>query len=837
SRRVSPIRISAVFLTLLVAMASSASGGEKPAKLKSSVQGERIYYYSGDTRVEMTLSLDELVVTPPATKGIAPTSIKSLIPTATTRSLGPKGEQHVKLAAPAPSRSALEQQADALEAAGYEVSPAVYGDTVITPTDNNREVLTNQFSLKLKGEATIDQITAAYGVSVVSQVDYSPNTYIVQTTGKGLLDSLNIANALYESGLVEFATPFIERKATKKLVPNDTLYPNQWHLKNTGQQGTAGNDVNIQSAWDQVTGAGINIAIVDDGLETAHEDLAANARTDIDIDIDYGDNDPTPDVVGDDHGTSCAGVAAAKGNNALGVCGAAFNASLVGVRLISLATTDAQDAQALGYLVAPPLATDRVSISSNSWGPADDGATLATMPPLTAAAVLNGIQNGRGGLGTIYVWAAGNGRQSADNVNFDGYASSRYTIAVGASGANGVYSPYSEPGCSMLVNTPSNWSGGGITTTDRTGSAGYDVTNYTNSFGGTSSATPLAAGIIALMLEKNSNLTWRDVQHILVNTAFRNDPLNSGWSQNGAGLWYNPSYGFGRIDATAAVNAAGTWTNVAASAPSLTASKATAVAIPDNNTAGVTQTVSISGNTGFEVEHVEVTVNITHPYRGDLRVFLTSPSGMVSQLASERAGDSGDNFSNWKFTSVAHWGENPNGTWQLKVADVFTPDTGTLNSWSIQIYGTVPEDSDSDGISDIVEGTGDPDNDTIPNYLDPDSDGDGINDSVAGDGDVDGDSTPNFLDLDADGDGLSNAYEQGVSQGTDVDNDGTLNFLDTDSDEDGAPDSLEVAMSTDPYDALDVPAVPIQPWPIVAVCLVVGVILVTRRRMSAQSTH
>lgn len=860
ARQASPIRCAIGILTLFAAMTLLASAAEKPAKLKSSLPGERIYYYNGDTRVDVLLSLDELVATPPTTKDAAPASIKALLPTATTRALGPKQELHVKLAAPVSGHLALERQAQSLKAAGYTVRPALYADTVTNPTDENRQILTSQFSLKLKPHLSIEQVAQAYSISVISEVAYSPNTYIVQTKGDSLLDALNKANSLYEDGLAEFATPLIERQATKKFVPNDTLYnSNLWHLNNTGQQGTAGNDVNIQSAWDLATGAGINIAIVDDGLETAHEDLSANTLTGIDLDINYNDDDPTPDVLGDDHGTACAGVAAAAGNNALGVTGAAFNASLVGVRLISLATTDAQDAQAMEYLVNPPLAANRVHISSNSWGPTDDGATLAPLPPLTALAIQNGIQNGRGGLGSIYVWAAGNGRQSDDNVNFDGYASSRYTIAVGATGANGSYSYYSEPGCSMLVNTPSSWIGGGITTTDRTGADGYSATNYTTDFGGTSSATPLAAGIIALMLEENPNLTWRDVQHILATTAERNDPADSGWVQNGAGLWFNHAYGFGRIDATAAVTAAGSWTNVPANATPLSASKATAVAIPDNNLTGVTQSAAVKGNYEFEVEHVEVTVNIAHPYRGDLRVFLTSPSGMVSQLASERAGDAGDDFNNYKFTSVAHWGENPIGTWQLRVADVFDPDSGTLNSWSIQIHGTAPADSDSDYIPDSMEGSGDPDNDTIPNYLDPDSDGDGINDivegiedpdndtipnyldldsdddgindSIAGAGDVDNDGIPNFLDSDADGDGLLNSYEHSVPEGPNADGDGSPNFLDTDSDNDGAPDSLEVAVGANPYDPLDTPAVPVRAWPIAAVCLILGMLLLIRRRV------
>ncbi|MBX7245552.1 MAG: proprotein convertase P-domain-containing protein, partial [Candidatus Sumerlaeaceae bacterium] len=360
---------------------------------------------------------------------------------------------------------------------------------------------------------------------------------------------------------------------------------------------------------------------------------------------------------------------------------------LVGVRLISAPTTDAQEAQAMTYQMNPGSATDRVHINSNSWGPADDGLTLEGPGPLTLAAFQSATTTGRGGKGTIFTWACGNGG-TADNANYDGYANSRYTIAVAASGGAGQQSSYSEQGSDVVVNTCSNYSGGGITTTDRTGSAGYEdpAGDYTYTFGGTSSACPLAAGCIALMLQANPNLGWRDVQYILANTSTKNSPADAGWIVNGAGKKFNHKFGFGRLDATAAVAAATTWVNVPAEATPLTATESPNTAIPDNNATGITRTLNISGSPNFKVEHVVVTVNATHTWRGDLEMFLTSPSGTVSNIAATRS-DSGDNYSSWPFMTVANWGENPNGIWSLKVADRFASDTGTLNSWTITIYG------------------------------------------------------------------------------------------------------------------------------------------------------
>jgi len=232
-------------------------------------------------------------------------------------------------------------------------------------------------------------------------------------------------------------------------------------------------------------------------------------------------------------------------------------------------------------------------------------------------------------LGTIYVWAGGNGRPSGDNVNYDGYASSRYTIAVGASGGADIFSSYSEPRASLLVNTPSSYSGAGTTTT-----SGITTPSFTSSFGGTSSAAPLAAGIIALMLETNPGLTWRDVQHILVLTSTKNNFTDPGWFQNGANLQFNHDYGFGRINALAAVNMATTWTNVnAESIPLINSESALSIPIPDNDVNGISRSLVIAGAVDFATEHVEVVLNATHTFRGDLRIELVSPSGTTSILA------------------------------------------------------------------------------------------------------------------------------------------------------------------------------------------------------------
>ncbi|HWP39604.1 MAG TPA: S8 family serine peptidase, partial [Tepidisphaeraceae bacterium] len=374
-----------------------------------------------------------------------------------------------------------------------------------------------------------------------------------------------------------------------------------------------------------------------------------------------------------------AGVAAARGSNSLGVSGAAPRAALAGIRLTSGATTDAQEAAALTHLI------DTIDVFNSSWGPADDGRTLEAPGPLTQAAIQSGAVNGRGGRGVVYVWAAGNGRTSGDNTNYDGYANSRYVIAVSAIDHNGVQASYSEPGAPILVAAYSSGAGAGITTTDRTGSFGYSSSDYTSSFGGTSAAAPLVSGIVALMLQANPNLTWRDVQHILARTARKNDPTDPGWTTNGAGLHINHKYGFGAVDADAAVNLARSWTNVGPEVFLTSGTLSVGQSIPDNNPTGLTRSFEVSS--AINVEAVEVVVNITHTNRGQLRIVLVSPMGTESVLADVH-NDNGDHYSNWTFTTRRNWNEISRGTWTLKVVDAANGTVGTLNDWKLNIYGT-----------------------------------------------------------------------------------------------------------------------------------------------------
>lgn len=508
------------------------------------------------------------------------------------------------------------------------------------------------------------------------------NHYLVQIDA--LFGTLQMVKQLRENKKIISAEPLLAWQASKKDTPNDTRFSNQWHLQNTGQGGgTVGIDANIVDVWGSpfgtgITGDGVRIAIVDDGLETSHPDLNANVDTSTDYDFNDNDDDPTPTFSFNDHGTSCAGVAAGIGNNGIGITGAAPEAELVGLTLIAGPADDLLESQALSH---HNTGSDLIHIYNNSWGPSDNGNIKEAPGPLTKAVLEQGTSIGRNGLGVIYTWAGGNGLDNDDNSNYDGYANSIHTISIGAVSNLGTQAWYSESGANLIVVAPSGGGTRGITTTRTNG-------NYTNNFGGTSSACPLVAGVVALMLEANPHLGWRDVQEILLHSATKVDANDNDWITNEAGINFNHKYGGGMLNAQEAVTLSQSWeSNLNTQISETQGNNNLNQEIPDDDNIGVTHTFDMSNIADFRVEQVEVTVDITHSARGDLQITLTSPEGTSSVLA-EFHGDVNNDYDNWTFMTARNWGENARGTWTLNIIDGFAGDEGTLNIANIKIYGS-----------------------------------------------------------------------------------------------------------------------------------------------------
>jgi subtilisin-like proprotein convertase family protein len=579
------------------------------------------------------------------------------------------------------AESRAKSRADAAELVLYEAGQPRSAAT--------RRLLTKEILVRVRPGVSPAAIAEANGLVFRGPALPGSDYLLFEATKTG--GALEAARALQARGDIISAQAQLARQQQKRLAPNDTLFTQQWHLLNTGQSGgLAGTDVNLTSVWDEFRGTGIRIGIVDDGLQLTHPDLSSNLDTVNDRDWnDATPNDPSPDVTFDFHGTSCAGVAAARGGNARGVSGAAPEATLVGLRLISAPTTDLQEAEAMSWK------NDLIEVKSNSWGPFDDGRTLEAPGPLTLASLADAVANGRDGLGTIFVWAGGNGGSFSDNANYDGYANAPETIAVGAITNTGKRSGYSEPGANLVVSAPSSGGSLGILTTDLIGNNGYNTASvfgevadrdYTNDFGGTSSATPLVAGCIALILEANPGLGWRDVQEILMRSAKQIDPTNVDWITNPAGFRFNHNFGAGMVDTQAAVALAKTWTNLGPRTQLSATQSALNITIPDNHATGITRQFDLSAS-NLRVEHVTVRISIVHASRGNLAITLTSPSGTVSRLAEKRS-DTGDDYSEWTFTTVRNWGEDAQGAWKLTVADLTSGTIGRLNSATITVFGT-----------------------------------------------------------------------------------------------------------------------------------------------------
>ena len=287
------------------------------------------------------------------------------------------------------------------------------------------------------------------------------------------------------------------------------------------------------------------------------------------------------------------------------------------------------------------------------------------------------------------MFSGGNGLPNGEDVNYDGFANSAYVIAVGAVNDLGQQASYSEPGACLVNVAPSSSDGRrSLTTTDLAGSAGYGGNDYTSLFGGTSAAAPQVSGVVALLLQANADLSWRDVQEILLRSATRVSSADSDWATNSAGIAHNHKYGAGLVNAAAAVELATHWFNLDSMTAITLAHDNLNLPVPDNSISGITQSFEVT-NAGFRVEHAILTVTLPHPQYGDLAITLISPEGTESRLA-EWHSSTGASYDGWPLNSVRHWGELAQGIWKVRIADLAPGNKGTLQSLQLQLYGTTP---------------------------------------------------------------------------------------------------------------------------------------------------
>ncbi|XP_062516896.1 furin-like isoform X2 [Corticium candelabrum] len=462
--------------------------------------------------------------------------------------------------------------------------------------------------------------------------------------------------------------------------PLDPLWKEQWYISSTNPELSHG----ILTAWrSNRTGRGVVVAIIDDGLEIDHPDLRDNY--DPKASYDFIDNDPIPQIHYDSansnkHGTRCAGVVAAASNQICGI-GVAFRSRIGGIRLLNGRVTDITEASALGF------GLQYIHIYLASWGPDDNGKKMDGPGYLARKALRHGAIKGRRGLGSIYVWASGNGRSYGDTCSCDGFVNSVYSIAISSVDESGRSPWYSEWCASILASAFSNSKKADkrVISTDLHGKC-------TDKHSGTSAAASIAAGIFAIALEVNMNLTWRCLQHMVVRTSKVISPTDNDWVINGAGYRVSHKFGFGLVDAAGLTALARVWARVPKQHVCVETVKIRPQPIQTSARHGVVITSLGCRNSHDEVrflEHVVAIISLTSTDRGSIRIVLTSPMGTPSELLHPRRNDhSKDGILNWPFMTTHCWGENPQGEWILHVRKTVQSVEGILQSVTLYLYGT-----------------------------------------------------------------------------------------------------------------------------------------------------
>ena len=601
----------------------------------------------------------------------------------------------------------------------------------------------------------LDEFAGRYGL--LKKAVYSDRDFLFQLTNHTGMNPVKlVVKLMEEESLVDVAEHDLNQRLNtyQFSVPVDPEYSKQWHLH------TGFNDPDYdtrscslcEDSWNLLDDFGseeVVIAVSDDGCKLDHHDFNSaekfagwgyfrGERLITAVDIDAEPN--AMYIPGSNHGTSCCGVIGGEIDAVLTV-GAAAGSQLLPIQWESsgpsLFISDSKLLTALNYI------SDKADVMSNSWGGVPT--SLWALPVINRIKAL-ALTGGRRGKGIVFLWAAGNENclinHTADQEvpydhgvenqggslvwvgvnttrifrnNLVGIPGVMHIAALASTAKRSHYSNYG-PGMSLCAPTSNSHAyyrmtvrGLGITTT--TG----ESSGVTNSFGGTSSATPLVAGVAALTISANPNLSALEVISILKQTASKDLDFtgysatppasfdaNTSWDvspvapfangefvDNGdaEGSW-SPWFGHGRVDAAAAV-AEALARNQQTGDQTFQGSSSPDKSIPDNNVRGIKDKIICSDD--FAITAIAISVDITHSYIGDLNITLISPSGTEVVLHDRLGGSANDLHSKFDVRSVpglhALTGEPVNGEWLLHVQDLAAVDRGRLTSWSLDISG------------------------------------------------------------------------------------------------------------------------------------------------------
>lgn len=475
------------------------------------------------------------------------------------------------------------------------------------------------------------------------------------------------------------------------MLPSDILLedpkvPFAWYFNETARSPLT---LNIESVWQDYRGTGVTVGVLDSQIEFTHRDLSTAYDTSLDYNFDQNTGKISDANLTDTHGTMVAGVIAAEGGNGTGSTGIAPGVTLVGLGI----NYGGEDV--IGQVVDGLRAGAELDVINSSWSFTQNFFDDFSDPDNSAMAdaVRFVAETGRDGLGTTMVFSAGNSGTGGSS-NYHNFQNSPYAIAVGGVENDGSTYDASSLGANVLISAP----GTGVRTT--TLDDGYTAAT------GTSFAAPVVSAVVALMLEANPELGYRDIQQILAMTATREglgdySDESEGWQTNGAGnvngggMHYSDAFGYGFVDPHAAVRLAETWTEqqTAANRDSVTVNQDSGARLVAGEVDEISVDIEIDAR--MEVEHVQISLDMYHPQVGNLEVFLVSPEGTSVQLVYDRGQASNGNPTGFAFTSVGSMGEMAAGTWTLQIINTDpeaarssgTPISGTLNDVTLTVFG------------------------------------------------------------------------------------------------------------------------------------------------------